>query len=145
MYLLDTNVISEYRKATKANAGIIQFFDATQDEALFLPVQVIGEIQAGISKLRRQKDAQATRRANTYELWLDSLLAEFGDRILQFDIDAARLWGTLLSSEKKDPHSIDKQIAAIALIHSLTVVTRDKGIAFTRIPNLRTFDPFTST
>lgn len=145
MYLLDTNVISEYRKGAKANAGVIRFFDATQNEKIFIPVQVIGEIQAGIAKLRRQKDVQATRRADTYELWLDSLLAEFTDRILQFDIDAARLWGTLLSSEKKDPHSTDKQIAAIALIHNLTVATRDKGVAFTHIPNLRTFDLFTDT
>lgn len=65
MYLLDTNVISEYRKGTKANAGVIRFFDATQNEKIFIPVQVIGEIQAGIAKLRRQKDVQATRRADT--------------------------------------------------------------------------------
>lgn len=74
MYLLDTNVISEYRKGQRANPGIIQFFDSTPDDALFLPVQTIGEIQAGISKLRRQENLQARQRADSYYLLLENLI-----------------------------------------------------------------------
>ncbi|MES2260175.1 MAG: type II toxin-antitoxin system VapC family toxin [Pseudomonadota bacterium] len=142
MYLIDTNVISEYRKGTRANPGVLQFFAATQSNSIFLPAQVIGEIQAGIAKLRREKSEQAKDRADAYELWLDGLLAAFGDRILHFDTEAARVWGILLSNEKKDPHTIDKQIAAIALVNDLVVVTRNKDEAFSCISNMRVLNPF---
>ncbi|GAB2879988.1 type II toxin-antitoxin system VapC family toxin [Pseudoduganella ginsengisoli] len=143
MYLIDTNVISEFRKGRRANAGVVAFFGAVDSKTLFLPAQVVGEIQAGIAKLRRQGSGQALRQADAYELWLDSLISEFGDRVLEFDIEAARTWGMFLSNEKKDPHTIDKQIAAIALIHGLTVVTRDGGEAFKHMPNVKSFNPFT--
>lgn len=142
MFLIDTNVLSEYRKGKRANAGVIQFFAAAESNSLFLPVQVIGEIQAGIAKLRRAVGEQALQRAEKYELWLDNVLTEFGEHILQFDVEAARVWGALLSNDKKDPHTIDKQIAAIALIHDLVVVTRDKGDAFSRTPSLKILNPF---
>lgn len=142
MYLIDTNVLSEYRIGSRANAGVVQFFANTPSGTLFLPPQVVGEIQAGIAKLRRQNSAQAIQRADTYELWLGGMVADFGDRVLKFDTDAAHIWGGLLSSEKKDPHTIDKQIAAIALLHDLIVVTRDKGAGFSQIHNLRVLNPF---
>lgn len=142
MFLIDTNVLSEYRKGKRANAGVMQFFAAAENSSLFLPAQVIGEIQACIAKLRRAGGEHALKQAEKYELWLDSVLTEFGDHILQFDVEAARVWGSLLSSEMRDPHTIDKQIAAIALIHDLVVVTRDKGDAFSRTPNLKILNPF---
>ncbi len=142
MHLIDTNVISEYRKGARANPGVVQFFASTQGSTMFLAAQVIGEIQAGVAKLRREGSEQAKDRAGAYELWLDGLIANFGDRILEFGSEAARVWGTLLSNDKKDPHTIDKQIAAIALVNSLVVVTRDKGEAFSRIPNVRVLNPF---
>lgn len=142
MYLIDTNVISEYRKGARANAGVTRFFAATPSSTMFLAAQVIGEIQAGVAKLRREGSEQARDRAAAYEKWLDGLLAHFGDRILTFDSEAARVWGTLLSNEKKDPHTIDKQIAAIALVNSLVVVTRDKGEAFSRIAGVKVLNPF---
>ena len=142
MYLIDTNVLSEYRKGGKADAGVREFFSTTESGALFLPAQVIGEIQAGITKLRREGNQQATKRIHTYEAWLERVIEDYGDRVIHFDTDAARIWGTLLSSDKKDPHTIDKQIAAIALEHNLVVVTRDKGEAFSHIPNLQVLNPF---
>jgi predicted nucleic acid-binding protein len=114
----------------------------TQGSAMFLAAQVIGEIQAGVAKLRRGGREQAKERAGAYELWLDGLIADFGDRILEFGSEAARVWGTLLSNDRKDPHAIDKQIAAIALVNSLMVITRDKEDAFSRIPNVRVLNPF---
>ena len=144
MYLIDTNVLSEYRKGVRANEGVLRFFADVETTILFLPVQVLGEIQAGIAKLRRVGTAQARQQAGAYEDWLESLLAEYGNRVLSFDLEATRLWGSLLSSDKRDPHTIDKQIAAIALVNNLTVVTRDKGEAFSRIAAAQVLDPFSA-
>jgi predicted nucleic acid-binding protein len=139
-YLLDTNVISDYRKGERACPGVRAFFHAVAPERIFLPVQVIGEIQAGIAKASRNRDALKVR---IYSQWLDALLGAHGDRLIGFDTDAARTWGLLLSNEKKDPHTIDKQIAAIALTRAMTVVTGDKGEAFSRIEGLAVLNPFT--
>ncbi|MDB5936006.1 MAG: VapC toxin family domain ribonuclease [Massilia sp.] len=140
-YLLDTNVISEARKGTRCNWGVREFFDQTADSELFLPVQVIGEIRAGIANAARRGDRQ---KAEIYGRWLDTLLQEYDDRIIKFDTDCAQLWGTLLSGEKKDPHTIDKQIAAIALLWGMTLVTRDSGGGFTKIVglDLKVVNPF---
>lgn len=62
MYLIDTNVISEHRKGPRAHPGVVKFFEATPNNALYLPAQVIGEIQAGIAKLRRQNKCCRTCR-----------------------------------------------------------------------------------
>jgi predicted nucleic acid-binding protein len=143
MYLLDTNVISEYRKRGNAHRGVIAFFEHVPTESLFLPIQVIGEIQAGISKLRRNRAPRELEKANIYERWFeDQLLLDHAGRILEFDLESSRLWGSLLSSGKKDPHTIDKQIAAIAMTRDMTVVTRDIGEAFTRIRGLKVKNPF---
>jgi predicted nucleic acid-binding protein len=140
-FLLDTNVISEVRKGDRCNWGVREFFDQTADSELFLPVQVVGEIRAGIAKAERKGDR---RKAEIYEQWLDTLLQEYDDRIIQFDADCAQVWGSLLSGEKKDPHTIDKQIAAIALLWDLTLVTRDSGGGFTAIVgrDFKVFNPF---
>lgn len=142
MYLIDTNVLSEYRKGSRANEGVVQFFEQAKNSAIYLPPQVIGEIRAGIAKLRRRGGDTAMHRAGIFELWLHSVISGFSDHILKFETDAAIVWGELLLHEKKDPHAIDKQIAAIALVYNLTVVTRDKGDAFAKIPNLRVLNPF---
>jgi predicted nucleic acid-binding protein len=140
-YLLDTNVISEARKGDRCNWGVRDFFDQSDDAELFLPVQVIGEIRAGIAKAARRKDS---RKAVIYEQWLETLLEEYGNRIIEFDADCAQVWGTLLSGEKKDPHTIDKQIAAIAMVWDMTLVTRDSGGGFKTIVsrNLKVLNPF---
>lgn len=142
MYLLDTNVVSEIRKGARAHPGVRAFFAAAPEALLMLPAQVIGEIEAGIAKLHREGSEQSKARAKALNIWLDELVENHGRRILPFDADCARIWGSLLSNDKKDPHTIDKQIAALALIHNLTVVTRDKGEAFSRIPGLKVHNPF---
>ncbi len=138
-YLIDTNVISEFRKGERANRGVRQFFAMIDTDSLFLPVQVIGEIRAGIAKTARNGKRD---QAKVYQRWLDSLIADYSERIIDFDLECAQIWGALLSHQNKDPHTIDKQIAAIALISDMTVVTRDHGEAFTRISNLKVLNPF---
>jgi predicted nucleic acid-binding protein len=138
-YLLDTNVISEFRKGQRANWGVRQFFSAAASGRLFIPVQVIGEIHAGVARIARTGQRS---QADIYERWLDSVLVDYRDRIIDFDQNSAQMWGELLSHQKKDPHTIDKQIAAIALISDLIVVTRDQGLAFANVPHLKVLNPF---
>lgn len=120
MYLVDTNVISEARKGKRANPGVQALWREVDPADIYLPVQVVGEIRRGLEMLRRRGD---TTQAGQLEAWLDLLVGDYADRILAFDLDCAQVWGKLLAPHPQ--HPIDKQIAAIALIHDLTVVTRN--------------------
>lgn len=120
MYLIDTNVISEARKGLKANSGVRDFFQTTDPGALYLPVQAIGEIRRGLEFIRYRGDIP---QATLLEAWLDLLVADYGDRILAFDEVCAQVWGRLMVPHRE--HPVDKQIAAIGLVHGLTVVTRN--------------------
>lgn len=145
MYLLDTNVVSEYRKKADANPGVIDFFARSQPDDLYLCVQVVGEIQAGIEKLRL---AGSTTKVALYSHWLqDGLLRNYSRRVLPFDIDAARMWGMLNAGIKKDAHASDRQMAAIALLRpGMTLVTRDvdsPGFTAAQPFGLALLNPFT--
>lgn len=120
MFLVDTNVISEARKGPLANAGVRQFFSRADPASLYLAVQTVGEIRCGLESIRQRRDlAQAGR----LERWLNLLVSDYADRILDFDQTCAQVWGRLMAPHRT--HPIDKQIAAIALIHDMTVVTRN--------------------
>ena len=119
MFLVDTNVLSERRKGSRSDPGVVDFLNDSSHE-IFLPVQVIGEIKSGIEGLRRRGDrAQAER----LDAWFRLVLSEFSERILAFDLDCAQAWGLLMGVN--DQHIVDRQIAAIALVYGLTVVTRN--------------------
>ncbi len=120
MYLVDTNVISEARKGNKANPGVQQFFQTSEAEDLYLSALTLGEIRRGLENIRHRGDL---RQARELEKWLDLVVMDYNDRILSFDEACAQVWGRLMSPHHE--HPIDKQIAAIALIHDLTVVTRN--------------------
>jgi predicted nucleic acid-binding protein len=122
LFLVDTDVISEARKGDKANEGVREFFgNASRNNiALFLSVITIGELRQGVENIRHRGDsAQASR----LERWLERLTVDYADAILPFDQDAAQIWGRLRAPHPENP--LDKQIAATALIHDLTVVTRN--------------------
>lgn len=122
MYLIDTNVISEVRKKEKANLGVTRFFSQINlaDEAAYLSAITIGELRRGAEIIRRRGDAQ---QAELLERWLIDVVDEYQDSILGLDAEAAQVWGRL--RVPKPENELDKQIAAIALIHDLTVVTRN--------------------
>jgi predicted nucleic acid-binding protein len=120
VYLLDTNVISESRKGKKANPGMQKFWRSVDPDAIYLPVQSIGEIRRGVEIVKCRGDSA---QAKMLEIWLQTLATVYADRILSFDGDCAQVWGALMSAGNQ--HPIDKQIAAIALIHDMTVVTRN--------------------
>jgi predicted nucleic acid-binding protein len=119
MYLVDTNVISELRKGKKADPGVKALLKAEEDH-LFLPVQAIGELSFSIESLKRKSDLA---QAKLVQRWLDSVLEAFEGRVLSFDQSCAMVWGRLRSGN--DQNLIDKQIAAMALIYNLTVITRN--------------------
>ena len=122
MFLVDTDVISEARKGDKANSGVREFLgNASRNNiALFLSAISIGELRQGVENIRHRGDsAQAAR----LERWLDRLTVDYADAILPFDQETAQIWGRLRAPHLENP--LDKQIAATALIHDLTVVTRN--------------------
>lgn len=120
VYLVDTNVISEARKGKAANPGVQKFFKTTDAAELYLSAQTIGEIRRGVENIRQRGDLSQARKL---EKWLTLVATDYADRILDFDAECAQVWGRLMSPHPA--HPIDKQIAAIALINDLTVVTRN--------------------
>jgi len=138
MYLVDTNVISEARKKSKANAGVRVFFrQAIEEETrMFISVVTVGELRRGVESIRHRGDV---RQANQLEKWLGALVAEYQDHILDINQDIAQLWGRLRAPHPEN--ALDKQIAATALIYELTVVTRNhKDFVKTGV---RVLNPFT--
>jgi len=122
MFLVDTNVISEARKGPRADPGVRAFWaDASSyDTPLFFSAITVGELRRGVELIRHRGDHP---QAQLLERWLEQVLDDYGHRVLVLDGDAAQVWGRL---RVPDPHNaIDKQIAAIALLHDLTVVTRN--------------------
>ena len=122
MYLLDTNVISELRKAKsgKSDKNVIRWAKSIQSSSLFLSVITILELEAGILSLERRDPSQG----DILRLWLEvQILPTFSDRILLLDVAVAKRAAQL---HIPDPRSDrDAIIAATALVHGMTVVTRN--------------------
>ena len=124
MFLLDTDVLSALRRRER-NPGTVRWVEAQRTADLYLSVVTLGEVERGIARQRRRDPPFARDLA----LWLDRVLAWYGDRILLVDAPTARRWGQLSATLGHD--SADLLIAATALEHGLTVVTR----------NVRHFEP----
>lgn len=124
MYLIDTNIISEVRKQARAHPGVLALFQQldARDQACYLSAVSVGELRRGIELIRHRGDQP---QAALLEAWLTAVLDDYGERILPFDADAAQVWGRLRVPRAE--HELDKQIAAIALVHDLTVVTRNSA------------------
>jgi len=124
VYLIDTHVISEARKQSKAHPGVIEFFRQAraQDEAIYLSVVTIGELRRSVELIRHRGDEP---QAALLEIWLADVVGRYADHILALDADAAQVWGRLRVPHPE--HELDKQIAAIALVNDLTVVTRNEA------------------
>jgi predicted nucleic acid-binding protein len=130
-WLLDTNILSAFAPGKPAiGPAIAEWFDECSDE-LFLSAVTAAEIEAGISKLRR---AGSERRADELRDWFERILGFYADRILPFDLAAARIAGVLSDAAQaggRHPGFADVAIAAIAKSRELVILTL----------NLRHFGP----
>lgn len=143
-YLLDTNVVSVFAPGRPGDPLERQRLAAwleERTEELFLSAVTVLEVQTGVDKARRKGSPRADQLAR----WLDRVLDEYGDRIVPFDLIAGRLAGSLADAARaqgRDPGLADIMIAATALAHGHTMVTRN--VAHFRWPRLSVCDPFAS-
>ena len=119
-YLLDTNVISETRKS-RADSGVIAFLSAADPAGLFLSVLTLGELRKGVEAKRRLDPVAAGQIA----AWVEGIETMFASRVLPVDAATARRWGEL--SARRSLPVVDTLIAASAIVHGLTLVTRNTG------------------
>jgi toxin FitB len=133
-YLLDTNVLSELRKAKRAHPGVLVWFEQVKDDELFTSVLVLGELRRGVESLRLRDPVAAL----ALEQWLMRLVDQFSERILPVDREVATRWG-LLNVPTPIP-TVNGLLAATALTHGLTLVTRNtRDVERTRVPVLNPF------
>ena len=124
MFLIDTDVLSALRRRERS-PGLVEWISGQRTTDLYLSVVSVGEVECGIVRQQRDNPVFARELA----LWLDRVLALYGDRIPPVDLSAARRWGCL--SGVIGHEGADLLIAATAIEHGLTVVTR----------NVRHFEP----
>lgn len=118
-YLIDTNIISEVRKADRCDPGVAHWWTQAAETDLWLSALVLGEIRKGI-ELARRRDPQ---KARAIEAWLDEVVAGFADRILAVDVAVAAEWGRMTAI--RPVPVIDALLAATAKVNGLTLVTRN--------------------
>lgn len=132
-FLLDTNVVSELERR-RPNVGVLRWFDRVRPGDLHLSVLTIGQIRRGIERVRPRNPT----RAAGLETWLAGLRVSFRERILPIDAAIAEQCGRL-----NDPNPapiVDSLLAATALVHDWTVVTRN-AVDFDRT-GVRVLNPF---
>jgi toxin FitB len=117
MYLLDTNVVSELRKP-RPHGAVVAWIEGIADADLYLSAVTLGEIQAGIEMTREQDAVKAAE----LEAWVEQVAASYN--VLPMDAATFRLWAKLMHRQSDTIYE-DAMIAACALKHKLTVVTRN--------------------
>lgn len=121
-FLLDTNVVSETVKP-RPEKTVLHWIGSQIPGDLFLAAQTIGELVRGARKVRERA------RRDRLESWIEHDLArQFEGRILPFDASTAAVWGRLMGDGDRAgrrPSAADAQIAAAAMQHDLTLVTRN--------------------
>ncbi|MFZ0814394.1 MAG: type II toxin-antitoxin system VapC family toxin [Candidatus Sulfotelmatobacter sp.] len=117
-YLLDTNVISELRK-TRPHGAVVAWLEKLRVEQIFLSSVTMGELQMGVELTRRQDPA----KAHEIESWLTSVEMSFA--FIPMDSACFREWSRIMAGKPAGLRE-DAMIAATALVHGLTVATRDE-------------------
>ncbi|HLB53233.1 MAG TPA: type II toxin-antitoxin system VapC family toxin [Chlamydiales bacterium] len=124
-YLLDTCILSKGRKINAASGKLKQWFNEHPETSYFISAISVGEIQAGISKLRQEEHD----KKRVFESWLlDELLPRFAHRIIGIDTHTCLLWGQLCGDAKRKGRpipAVDAFIAASAIQHQLILVTEN--------------------
>jgi toxin FitB len=119
-YLIDTNVLSELRRR-EPDAGVVRWMSERPAATLYLSVLTLGELRKGVDGL---PEGDRKRRLGD---WLEvELPAWFAGRILPVNVAVAQRWGWLLARSGRPVPAIDSLLAATALVHGLTLVTRNR-------------------
>ena len=118
-YLLDTNFISELRKRDRANRGVQAWALANDPALCAVSVMTLGEIRQGVEDVRDDDPMQA----RSLEAWLQTQITLFGGNVLPVTAVIADCWGRLVSATNLP--DVDMLLAATALEHDLTLVTRN--------------------
>jgi len=118
-YLIDTNVLSELRRR-QPDAQVVHWVESRPSVVLYLSVLTLGELRKGIEAL-----SESTRKHAMLD-WLEVELPQFfAGRILPIDAHVADRWGHLVARAGRPLPAIDSLLAATALVHDLTLVTRN--------------------
>jgi len=118
-FLLDTNVVSELRKKDRCAPKVDAWAGSVARNKDFLSVLVVGELRRGAGLKRRTDPATA----DLLDKWIGRLTQLYGDRILPVTLEVAEAWGKLGAIRPIPPE--DGLLAATALVHDLTLVTRN--------------------
>lgn len=139
MYVLDTNVVSELRRAPsgRADQRVVGWASRIEPAFAYISAVTAMELEIGVRLVERRDPSSGLMLRQ----WLDNdVLVAFEGRILPVDVEVARVAASL---HVPDPAPVsDALIAATALAHSMSVVTRDAG-GFNRFDGLRVVNPWT--
>ena len=134
-FLVDTNVISELQRGRRAASAVVDWFESTPYERVFTSVIVLGEIRRGIERIARRDRPQADH----FERWYASMRRRLDTRVLPIDEPVMMMWSRI---SVPDPlPAYDGLLAATALVHDMTVVTRNTP-DFRRV-GAKVLDPWT--
>jgi len=121
MYLLDTNAVSEPKRA-RPDQGVVRWLSDQLLSDLHLSVITVGELRRGIVRL------EPGRRRDDLDFWLEDMITRYDQRILPVDLAVTERWASLAEANKtagRASEMTDELIAATAHVHGLTVVTRN--------------------
>ena len=121
MFLLDTNAISEPKRA-RPDAALVDWLSNQLFSDLYLSVITVGELRRGIVRL------EPSRRRDDLDFWLADLILRYDQRILPVDLDVTERWASLAEAQRaagRASDMTDELIAATAHVHGLTIVTRN--------------------
>lgn len=132
-YLLDTNIVSELRRKTP-NENVVSWFKELHPNTVYLSCITIGEVRAGALK-KRKTDKQS---GGLLLKWVDSLIRDYDEQIINIDLETSEVWAELLSID--NTNAIDSLVAAQAIQANMTLVTRN--VKHFKMFDIKIINPF---